>query len=94
VFLAFVVFEGLVGVYFAVHGTLRSIHVEEATRASVGNFFRVPMNALVVLFLQLQLPTLRALALLTLAQIGALLSLMLFQSYSGPSVTQVVGDSS
>ena len=48
VFLSFVLFEGLVGTYFGAHGTLRSIHIEEATRASVMNIFRIPLNALVL----------------------------------------------
>jgi MFS family permease len=48
VFVCFVLFEGLVGTYFGAHGTLRSLHIEESTRASVMNIFRVPLNIIVL----------------------------------------------
>jgi MFS transporter, MFS domain-containing protein family, molybdate-anion transporter len=50
-FLAFLVFEICCGLYFPCFGTLRGIHVPEATRAAISNFFRVPLNFLVVVVL-------------------------------------------
>ncbi len=71
-FLCFALFEGCVGLYFPAHGTLRSIHIPDATRASVMNLFRFPMNAMVILILQLQLDTHSVMMLLCLAQAAAL----------------------
>jgi hypothetical protein len=79
VFVAFVVFEGCVGVYFPTHGTIRSAHVPEATRASVMNLFRFPMNLLVVATLQLQLEPRSVLGLIAGLQLASLLCLRAFQ---------------
>ena len=51
VYLAFLVFEVTVGMFYPTFGTLRSIFVPEETRAAVMNFFRIPLNAFVVVVL-------------------------------------------
>jgi MFS family permease len=48
---SFFVFEICCGIYFPCMGTLRGKYVPEATRSAVMNFFRIPLNALVVLVL-------------------------------------------
>lgn len=80
VFLTFVAFEFSVGMYFPTHGTLRSRYVPEATRASVMNLFRLPMNVLVVGVLQLQWAPRSVMMLLVAAQIVALGVLRVFQT--------------
>lgn len=78
VFGMFTVFEGLVGIYFAGHGTLRSVHMEEATRSSVMNIFRVPLNAFVIIMLQVSMTPRHALLLLTVVHMASLGCLVLF----------------
>jgi MFS transporter, MFS domain-containing protein family, molybdate-anion transporter len=50
-FIAFLLFEIACGVYFPCFGTLRGMTLPESTRATVSNFFRVPLNFLVVVVL-------------------------------------------
>lgn len=47
----FLLFETCCGIYFPCAGTLRSKYIPEATRSAVMNFFRVPLNFLVVVVL-------------------------------------------
>merc|ERR1719291_137435 len=47
-FLAFMVFEFCVGLYFPSIGVLKSEVVPENVRATVYNMYRVPLNAMVV----------------------------------------------
>jgi len=49
--LSFLLFEICCGVYFPCMGTLRGKYIPEETRAATMNFFRVPLNFLVVLVL-------------------------------------------
>mmetsp|Transcript_6405 Transcript_6405/g.19426 ORF Transcript_6405/g.19426 Transcript_6405/m.19426 type:complete len:461 (+) Transcript_6405:23-1405(+) len=49
--LGFLVFEMCVGMYFPSIGTLRSEYIPEAHRSTIMNFFRVPLNFLVVIVL-------------------------------------------
>ena len=51
IFTAFVVFEVCVGIFWPAMGTLRGRLVPEAARSTVMNFFRMPLNAIVVLIL-------------------------------------------
>eukprot|EP00754_Rhynchopus_humris_P033177 Rhum_TRINITY_DN15452_c4_g2::Rhum_TRINITY_DN15452_c4_g2_i1::g.157679::m.157679 len=51
VFASFLAFEVACGVFFPLYGVLRARHLPEASRASLSNFFRFPMNLLVVVFL-------------------------------------------
>ncbi|VDL80621.1 unnamed protein product [Nippostrongylus brasiliensis] len=53
IFIAFLVFEMCVGVFWPAMGTLRGIYVPEETRSTTINLFRVPLN-LVVIFILLQ----------------------------------------
>jgi MFS transporter, MFS domain-containing protein family, molybdate-anion transporter len=78
VFGMFTIFEGLVGIYFAGHGTLRSVHMEESTRSSVMNIFRVPLNAFVIALLQVSMTPRHALLLLTVVHMLSLGCLVLF----------------
>jgi len=48
---AFLLFEVCCGIYFPCMGTLRGKYIPEATRAAIMNFFRVPLNFLVVVVL-------------------------------------------
>jgi MFS transporter, MFS domain-containing protein family, molybdate-anion transporter len=48
---AFMLFEICCGIYFPTQGTLRSFIVPEESRSTIMNFFRVPLNILVVLIL-------------------------------------------
>jgi hypothetical protein len=45
---AFLLFEACVGIYWPAMGTVRSQVVPEATRATIYNIFRVPLNAIVL----------------------------------------------
>lgn len=56
---AFIVFEVCCGLYFPCFGTLRGKYMRESTRAAVMNFFRVPLNVMVVVVL-LKVRTLHA----------------------------------
>ncbi|KAI8929375.1 hypothetical protein BC831DRAFT_444187 [Entophlyctis helioformis] len=51
IYVAFNVFEICCGVYFPAVGTIRSKVVPEATRSTVMNIFRVPLNLIVVVIL-------------------------------------------
>jgi len=48
---AFFAFEITCGLYFPCFGTLRATHIPESARATIMNFFRVPLNFLVVVVL-------------------------------------------
>mmetsp|Transcript_69939 Transcript_69939/g.130726 ORF Transcript_69939/g.130726 Transcript_69939/m.130726 type:complete len:485 (+) Transcript_69939:78-1532(+) len=54
-FIAFLVFETCVGIYFPTIGTLKGMVVPEATRSTIYNIYRLPMNSMVVVTLLLQL---------------------------------------
>eukprot|EP01103_Thecamoeba_quadrilineata_P021612 TRINITY_DN9994_c0_g1_i1.p1 TRINITY_DN9994_c0_g1~~TRINITY_DN9994_c0_g1_i1.p1 ORF type:complete len:439 (+),score=64.06 TRINITY_DN9994_c0_g1_i1:40-1356(+) len=49
--LSFLVFEMCVGMFWPAVGTMRSKYVPEETRATIMNFFRIPLNGMVVLIL-------------------------------------------
>ena len=51
VFVTFVVFEMVCGVFFPVFGSLRAVYVPEKQRSTIMNFFRVPLNLFVVVVL-------------------------------------------
>jgi MFS family permease len=51
IFTGFIVFEICVGIFWPALGTMRGKYVPEATRATVMNFFRVPLNLIVVVIL-------------------------------------------
>lgn len=82
VFAMFTIFEGLVGVYFGAHGTLRSLHIEEATRSSVMNIFRVPLNLFVVTILQVPMTPRHVILVLTIVHILSLISLQKFWGHA------------
>eukprot|EP01135_Chromosphaera_perkinsii_P003899 Nk52_evm16s261 gene=Nk52_evmTU16s261 len=48
---AFVVFEGCVGIFWPAIGTMRGKYIPEEVRSTCMNFFRVPLNIIVVLVL-------------------------------------------
>ena len=56
VFSAFIVFEVCVGIFWPTMGVMRGTYVPEATRATLMNFFRVPLNIIVVGVLIMDLP--------------------------------------
>jgi len=47
----FLVFEATVGIFWPALGTMRSKYIPEESRATIMNFFRIPLNAIVVLLL-------------------------------------------
>ncbi|XP_052780126.1 molybdate-anion transporter-like [Mya arenaria] len=51
IFMAFIVFEMCVGVFWPSMSTMRGKYVPEETRATVMNFFRIPLNMIVVMIL-------------------------------------------
>jgi len=51
IFAGFLVFEMCVGIFWPALSTMRSKYVPEAARATVMNFFRVPLNLIVVIIL-------------------------------------------
>lgn len=51
IFIGFVVFEVCVGIFWPAMGTLRSRLVPEAARSTIMNFFRIPLNGIVVIIL-------------------------------------------
>lgn len=62
-YLAFVMFEVLCGIYFPAMATMRSPYIPEESRSALLNFFRVPLNVIVVLALYEDLPNTTILAL-------------------------------
>lgn len=51
VYAALLAFEVICGVYFPAMGTMRAKYVPEVTRAAIMNYFRVPLNVIVVAML-------------------------------------------
>eukprot|EP01059_Diplonema_ambulator_P035172 TRINITY_DN8188_c0_g1_i1.p1 TRINITY_DN8188_c0_g1~~TRINITY_DN8188_c0_g1_i1.p1 ORF type:complete len:442 (+),score=91.84 TRINITY_DN8188_c0_g1_i1:34-1326(+) len=51
IFSSFLLFESTCGLFFPVYASLRAQHIPEESRAAISNFFRFPMNLLVVTFL-------------------------------------------
>lgn len=51
IFSAFIIFEVCVGIFWPAMGTLRGRIVPETARSTIMNFFRMPLNAIVVLIL-------------------------------------------
>ncbi|KAM3723812.1 Molybdate-anion transporter [Dirofilaria immitis] len=51
IFMAFVFFEICVGIFWPSIGFMRGIYIPEATRATIMNFCRVPLNAVVITIL-------------------------------------------
>ncbi|XP_033744845.1 molybdate-anion transporter-like isoform X1 [Pecten maximus] len=56
VFIGFLVFETCVGIFWPSLGQMRGKYVPEATRATIMNFFRIPLNFIVVVILLQALP--------------------------------------
>merc|ERR1719230_585840 len=61
-FIAFLVFEFCVGVYFPTVGVVKSEVVPERVRSTMYNFYRVPLNVIVVCLLLTNLPMKRVFA--------------------------------
>lgn len=51
IFVAFIIFEICVGIFWPSMGTMRSYLVPEAARSTIMNFFRIPLNLIVVMIL-------------------------------------------
>jgi len=51
IFLSFLTFEATVGIFWPALGTMRSKYIPESSRATIMNFFRIPLNGIVVLLL-------------------------------------------
>lgn len=56
IFISFLVFEMCVGIFWPAMSTMRGRYVPEETRATVMNFFRIPLNFIVVIILLQNLP--------------------------------------
>jgi len=91
--LSFFVFEVCCGMWWPTIGTLRGQYIPESTRAALMNFFRVPLNLLVVMLL-LQVGTLRTETVFLVATIWLLFASILqfvftqMPNATVPSVTQ------
>merc|ERR1719440_722172 len=48
-FVAFLVFEGMVGLYFPMIGTLKGDIVPEDMRSTIYNIYRLPLNVIVLM---------------------------------------------
>jgi len=55
-FIAFLVFEFCIGVFWPAMATMRSKYVPEEARATVMNYFRIPLNLMVVVILLKEFP--------------------------------------
>ncbi|KAK0400234.1 hypothetical protein QR680_003414 [Steinernema hermaphroditum] len=58
-FIAFVLFEMCVGIFWPAMGYLRGIIVPETSRSTTMNFFRIPLNLIVIVILLNNLPMVR-----------------------------------
>jgi predicted MFS family arabinose efflux permease len=56
IFVAFLVFEFCVGVFWPAMATMRSKYVPEEARATVMNYFRIPLNFIVIIILLKDFP--------------------------------------
>lgn len=57
IFVSFLIFESCVGLFWPAMSTMRGKYVPEATRATIMNFFRIPLNLIVVVILTQNLST-------------------------------------
>jgi len=71
VYMSFLLFEVVCGIYFPAMATIRSRYVPEETRSATLNFFRVPLNAIVVFMLYKNWGTTRVLQLCALLLVVA-----------------------
>jgi hypothetical protein len=55
-FIAFLVFEFCIGVFWPAMATMRSKYVPEEARATIMNYFRIPLNLIVVIILLKDFP--------------------------------------
>ena len=51
VFISFVLFEMMCGLFFPTYGSLRAVYIPEEQRSTIMNFFRVPLNLFVIIVL-------------------------------------------
>ena len=51
VFISFVLFELMCGIFFPTYGSLRAVYIPEEQRSTIMNFFRVPLNLFVIVVL-------------------------------------------
>eukprot|EP00168_Porphyra_purpurea_P007052 TRINITY_DN1870_c0_g1_i1.p2 TRINITY_DN1870_c0_g1~~TRINITY_DN1870_c0_g1_i1.p2 ORF type:complete len:149 (-),score=76.00 TRINITY_DN1870_c0_g1_i1:117-563(-) len=66
VYVSFLLFEVVCGIYFPAMATVRSRYVPEETRSATLNFYRVPLNVIVVFMLYKNWGTTRVLQLCAL----------------------------
>ncbi len=81
---AFLVFEATCGMFWPTYGSLRSKIIPEDNRAAIANFFRVPLNAFVVILL-LNTGTLSNKAMFGVTTLAHLASLTLYSIFSNES---------
>jgi MFS transporter, MFS domain-containing protein family, molybdate-anion transporter len=55
IFTSFVIFEICVGIFWPSLGTMRGVYLPEDARSTIMNFFRIPLNLIVVLILYIDL---------------------------------------
>lgn len=73
-FLAFMVFELCIGVYFPMMGTLKAQYVPEESRTAIYNLFRLPLNLIVVATLVFRVDLVKAFIVSTLLLVVAALA--------------------
>ncbi|XP_071082225.1 molybdate-anion transporter-like isoform X1 [Haliotis cracherodii] len=88
IFSGFLVFEMCVGIFWPSLGTMRGKYVPEATRATIMNVFRVPLNLLVVVILLQNLPINTIfLCCVFFLSLAAFFQHLLYQSYDKSKVS-------
>jgi len=87
--IAFLAFEACVGVYFPTIGTMKGQIVPEATRSTVYNLYRVPLNSIVVITLVMKFDTATSFGITTSLLVAAVVAQMrLMTSAKGKPASQ------
>mmetsp|Transcript_5911 Transcript_5911/g.10486 ORF Transcript_5911/g.10486 Transcript_5911/m.10486 type:complete len:438 (-) Transcript_5911:679-1992(-) len=84
IYLGFLMFEVICGVYFPAMGTLRSRYVPEETRSAIMNFFRIPLNAIVVAMLAIDLSTTVVFTICAALMLLAVIGMQLLSMFPSP----------
>mmetsp|Transcript_6603 Transcript_6603/g.17749 ORF Transcript_6603/g.17749 Transcript_6603/m.17749 type:complete len:441 (+) Transcript_6603:75-1397(+) len=81
IYCGFLAFEVICGVYFPAMGTLRSRYVPEETRSAIMNFFRLPLNVIVVAMLYRDMPTKTVFTVCAVLMFVAVVSIQVLMMY-------------
>lgn len=76
----FLIFEMTCGMFWPTYGTLRSIHIPEAQRATISTVFRIPLNLFVIVLL-LQSASLTRATMFIICGVAHFVSLLSFSMF-------------